>query len=45
MAACVDALLMIDVLMDAYTGQEISWEQALNSEQRLVPEQHNWESD
>lgn len=30
--------------MAAYTGQEISWEQVLNSQQSLVPEQLNWNS-
>jgi len=28
--------------MAAYTGEEISWEQALNSEERLVPEHLEW---
>jgi len=28
--------------MAAYTGEEISWEQALNSEERLVPENLQW---
>ncbi len=28
--------------MAAYTGQEITWEQALNSKQSLVPEQLDW---
>jgi hypothetical protein len=27
--------------MSAYTGKEISWEQALNSKQRLMPENFN----
>ena len=29
--------------MAAYTGQEITWEQALNSNQRLVPDKLSWE--
>ena len=29
--------------MAAYTGQEITWEQALNSEERLVPENLTWD--
>jgi predicted dehydrogenase len=28
--------------MAAYTGQEIGWEQALNSQEKLVPDQLNW---
>ena len=28
--------------MAAYTGQQVTWEQALNSEQRLVPEDIDW---
>ncbi|MFM7100808.1 MAG: gfo/Idh/MocA family oxidoreductase, partial [Verrucomicrobiota bacterium] len=26
----------------AYTGQEVTWEQALNSQQKLVPDQFDW---
>jgi myo-inositol 2-dehydrogenase/D-chiro-inositol 1-dehydrogenase len=29
--------------MAAYTGEEITWEQALNSEERLVPEHLTWD--
>ena len=29
--------------MAAYTGQEITWEQALNSQERLVPENLGWD--
>lgn len=29
--------------MAAYTGQEITWEQALNSQERLVPENLTWD--
>ena len=28
--------------MAAYTGQQITWEQALNSQERLVPEKVDW---
>jgi myo-inositol 2-dehydrogenase/D-chiro-inositol 1-dehydrogenase len=28
--------------MAAYTGQEITWEQAINSRQRLVPDELDW---
>lgn len=28
--------------MAAYTGQEITWEMALNSQERLVPEKLDW---
>jgi myo-inositol 2-dehydrogenase / D-chiro-inositol 1-dehydrogenase len=28
--------------MSAYTGQQITWEQALNSQERLVPEKIDW---
>jgi myo-inositol 2-dehydrogenase / D-chiro-inositol 1-dehydrogenase len=30
--------------MASYTGQEISWEQALNSQERLVPERVDWDT-
>jgi hypothetical protein len=28
--------------MAAYTGQEITWEQALNSQESLVPDELDW---
>ena len=28
--------------MAAYTGQEVSWEQAMNSQEKLVPDQLDW---
>jgi hypothetical protein len=28
--------------MAAYSGQEITWEQALNSQEKLVPDQLDW---
>ena len=31
--------------MAGYTGQEITWEQALNSQQQLVPAELNWDMD
>jgi hypothetical protein len=30
--------------MAAYTGQEITWEQALNSRQKLVPDHLDWDT-
>ncbi|MEW6159144.1 MAG: Gfo/Idh/MocA family oxidoreductase [Verrucomicrobiota bacterium] len=35
-------LLAIMGRMAAYTGQEITWEQAMNSEERIVPDPINW---
>jgi hypothetical protein len=29
--------------MAAYTGQEITWDQALNSQQKLMPEKLSWD--
>ena len=37
-------LLGIMGRMAAYTGQEITWEQALNSQESLVPEKITWET-
>lgn len=38
-------LLAIMGRMAAYTGQQITWEQALNSEQRLMPSDwHSWDA-
>jgi hypothetical protein len=28
--------------MAAYTGQEVSWEQAMNSQEKLVPDNPDW---
>ena len=28
--------------MAAYTGQEITWEQAMNSQEKLVPDELDW---
>jgi len=35
-------LMGIMGLMAAYTGQEVTWEQAMNSQQKLVPDQLDW---
>jgi len=35
-------LMAIMGRMAGYTGQEISWEQALNSKEQLVPEKMDW---
>jgi myo-inositol 2-dehydrogenase/D-chiro-inositol 1-dehydrogenase len=35
-------LLAIMGRMAAYTGQQVTWEQALNSQERLVPEKLEW---
>ncbi len=35
-------LLAIMGRMAAYTGQQITWEQALNSQERLIPEKLDW---
>jgi predicted dehydrogenase len=39
---CNTTLVAIMGRMAAYTGQEITWEQALNSQERLVPETLEW---
>jgi len=36
-------LLAIMGRMAAYTGQEVTWEQALNSQEKLVPEHITWD--
>jgi len=36
------SLMAIMGRMAAYTGREISWEQALNSQQQLVPDRMDW---
>jgi hypothetical protein len=28
--------------MAAYTGQQVTWEQAMNSQEKLVPDQLDW---
>jgi hypothetical protein len=30
--------------MAAYTGQQVSWKEALNSQQSLVPESLDWDT-
>lgn len=37
-------LMAIMGRMAAYTGQQITWEQALNSKQKLVPDQVDWDT-
>jgi predicted dehydrogenase len=39
---CNSTLLAIMGRMAAYTGQEITWEQALNSKEDLFPEHLDW---
>jgi myo-inositol 2-dehydrogenase / D-chiro-inositol 1-dehydrogenase len=39
---CNCTLMAIMGRMAAYTGQEITWEQAMNSQERLVPERLDW---
>jgi hypothetical protein len=36
-------LLSIMGRMAAYTGQEITWEMAMNSKEKLVPDQFDWD--
>ena len=36
-------LIAIMGRMATYTGQDISWEMALNSKERLVPEKLDWD--
>ena len=38
-------LLGIMGRMAAYTGQEITWEQAFNSEEKLFPDELDWEGE
>src|ERR1051325_10994222 len=39
---CTSTLMAIMGRMAAYTGQEVSWEMALKSQERLVPEKLDW---
>ena len=39
---CSSTLMALMGRMAAYTGQEITWQQALNSKERLVPENLDW---
>jgi len=39
---CNSTLLGIMGRMAAYTGQEVTWEQALNSQEKLVPDNLDW---
>ena len=36
-------MLAIMGRMAAYTGQQVTWEQALNSQQRIFPERLEWD--
>jgi hypothetical protein len=36
-------MLSIMGRMAAYTGQEITWEMAMNSKEKLVPEHFDWD--
>jgi myo-inositol 2-dehydrogenase / D-chiro-inositol 1-dehydrogenase len=40
---CNSTLMAIMGRTAAYTGQELTWEQAMNSEERLVPENITWD--
>ena len=40
---CNSTLMAIMGRTAAYTGQEMTWEQALNSEDKLVPENLTWD--
>ena len=37
------SLMAIMGRMAAYTGKDVTWEQALNSQERLVPEKLSWD--
>ena len=39
---CSSTMMGIMGRMAAYTGQQITWEQAMNSQERLVPETLDW---
>jgi predicted dehydrogenase len=40
---CQSTMIAIMGRMAAYTGQEITWEQALNSQEKLVPDDLAWD--
>jgi predicted dehydrogenase len=40
---CTSTLMAIMGRMAAYTGQEITWEQALNSQEKLAPDSMSWD--
>jgi len=40
---CTSTLMAIMGRMAAYTGQEITWEMAMNSKEQLVPEKLDWQ--
>ena len=37
-------LMAIMGRMATYTGQKITWEQALNSQENLAPERYDWDA-
>jgi hypothetical protein len=39
---CVSTMMAIMGRMACYTGQEITWEMAINSAEDLSPEQYAW---
>lgn len=41
---CKSTLMALMGRMAAYTGQEVTWEQALNSELKLVPDNLTWDT-
>jgi predicted dehydrogenase len=38
-------MLAIMARMSAYTGKQITWEQAMNSEELLAPDQYSWDAE
>lgn len=40
---CTSTLMAIMGRIAAYTGQEITWDQAMNTQEQLVPEQIEWD--
>ncbi len=42
---CTSTLMAIMGRMAAYTGQELTWEQALNSQEKLAPDSLTWDMD
>ena len=39
---CKSTLMAIMARMAAYSGQEVTWDQALNSPENLTPEKYEW---
>jgi hypothetical protein len=40
---CNSTLMALMGRTAAYTGQEVTWEQAMNSEEKLVPDNLTWD--